>query len=114
MLVRSLALLLSSVILTNISFGTSSADYVPTCLVVPTDPQFLQKPKYPKAALRERRSGVVDLRMVVSADGKRQHLEVLKGDPDFSQSSLKAVSHWKFHPIYEAGGPVETTYLVHV
>lgn len=72
------------------------------------------RPKYPKDALRNGIGAKVELRTVITPDGKSKVLAVLSGDSEFSQNAVAAIRKWRFHPELRQGRPVETTYKIHV
>ena len=63
-------------------------------------------PVFPRTALRRNISGMVEVRFVVTADGRTESIEVLHSEPRevFSRSAVDAVSQWRFEPREEAIG----------
>jgi TonB family protein len=72
------------------------------------------RPKYPRDALNKGKGGEVDLRVIVAPNGKVTDLTVLKGEPEFSKSSLVAIQKWRFSPHSLNGHPSEASYRVQV
>lgn len=72
------------------------------------------RPKYPKDALRNGIEAKVELRAVITPDGKSKALAVVSGNSEFSQNALVAIRKWRFHPELRQGRRVETTYKIHV
>jgi len=65
------------------------------------------EPVYPALPKQLGRSGRVELRAVIAADGTIQSLQVVSGDPLFYQSALDAVRQWRYQPTVLNGQPVE-------
>lgn len=65
------------------------------------------EPMYPNLPRQLGRSGRVELRAVISADGTIQSLQVVSGDPLFYQSALAAVRQWRYQPTVLNGQRVE-------
>jgi protein TonB len=71
-------------------------------------------PDYPPLARRMGEQGRVVLRVLVSAGGlpERVELRTSSGSPRLDQSALDTVKHWKFVPARQGGQPVEAWVLV--
>jgi periplasmic protein TonB len=70
------------------------------------------EPVYPTLARQIGRSGRVELRAIIAADGGIQSLEAVGGDPMFFQSALEAVRQWRYTPTLLNGQRVEVdTYI---
>jgi protein TonB len=70
------------------------------------------EPVYPTLARQIGRSGHVELRAIIAADGTIQSLEAVGGDPMFFQSALEAVRQWRYTPTLLNGRQVEVdTYI---
>ena len=69
----------------------------------------LQKvqPVYPALARQGRIQGNVQLKAIISADGKIKSLTVLSGNPLLVDAALDAVRHWTYQPTLLNGIPVE-------
>ena len=65
------------------------------------------EPVYPTLPKQLGRSGRVELRAVIAADGTIQSLQVVSGDPLFYQSALDAVRQWRYQPTVLNGQRVE-------
>lgn len=65
------------------------------------------EPWYPADARRSRRTGWVDVRFVVSADGSVTRASVVDADPKnvFDRAALSAVERWQFTPATRNGTP---------
>jgi TonB family protein len=72
------------------------------------------EPEYPEAALKAGIEGAVELRAVISSDGKKRELTVLKGDSAFVAPTVQAVRKWRFHPVLVNGKRAQTTFTIHV
>jgi protein TonB len=69
----------------------------------------LQKvqPVYPALARQGRIQGNVQLKAIISADGKIKSLTVVSGHPLLVDAALDAVRHWTYQPTLLNGVPVE-------
>lgn len=65
-------------------------------------------PEYPRAALRNRESGTVLVRVAVDASGMPSDvtLEKNSGSRDLDRAALEAVGKWRFQPAQRDGQPV--------
>lgn len=64
------------------------------------------RPVYPEAARRAGIGGIVLLRVLVSADGRSERVEVTRGvQSDLDQAAMTAVQSWRFEPGIKAGQP---------
>ena len=66
-------------------------------------------PRYPRSAQRRNTTGWVNLGFTVARDGTVHSIEILESTPGtvFVESATKAVSQWRFDPVFENGLPVE-------
>jgi TonB family protein len=71
------------------------------------------QPAYPENARRSREQGIVTLYAVIEADGTVHDLQVVhSASPSLDQSSLQAVSHWRYVPFACNGSPSRSyTYI---
>jgi len=88
------------------------APAAPTQITVGGDVQagrILQRvqPVYPALAREGRIQGNVQLKAVISADGKIKTLTVVSGHPLLVDAALDAVRHWTYQPTLLNGSPVE-------
>jgi TonB family protein len=65
------------------------------------------QPDYPQIARNERLQGTVRLHALIAKDGSLARLYVVKGYCSLADSSLKAVSQWRYVPTVFNGEPVE-------
>lgn len=65
------------------------------------------KPVYPEIARRARIEGVVQLRGVITREGRIAQLKVLSGHPMLVKAALEAVSQWVYSPTLLNQRPVE-------
>jgi protein TonB len=65
------------------------------------------QPVYPALARRGRIQGNVQLKAIISADGKIKTLTVVSGNPLLVNAALDAVRHWTYQPTLLNGSPVE-------
>ena len=77
-------------------------------------PKAMVQPKYPAAALKAGIEGAVELRAVISSNGKTQKLTLVKGDPVFATPTVQAIRKWRFHAVLVNGKRVQTAYPLQV
>ena len=65
------------------------------------------QPVYPKLARQGRIQGNVQLKAIISADGKIKTLSVVSGHPLLVDAAMDAVRHWTYQPTLLNGLPVE-------
>lgn len=65
------------------------------------------QPVYPALARQGRIQGNVQLKAIISADGKIKTLTVVSGHPLLVDAALDAVRHWTYQPTLLNGVPVE-------
>jgi hypothetical protein len=65
------------------------------------------QPEYPAKARGEFLQGTVKLHALIGKDGALRKLYVIKGYCSFAESSLKAVSQWRYAPTLFNGQPIE-------
>jgi TonB family protein len=71
--------------------------------------------EYTDKARKERKQGVVVIRMVVGADGLPRDIKVDRSlSPDLDESATDAVRKWKFSPATKDGEPVAVQVNVEV
>jgi protein TonB len=70
------------------------------------------EPAFPALARQLHRSGKVELHAIIGTDGSVQSLQVVSGDPLFTNSAREAVLQWRYKPTYLNGEPMEVdTYI---
>jgi TonB family protein len=82
-----------------------------------TPPKLLKKvePKYTPEAKDARIEGAVVLKVVVTAEGKADNIEVVKGlDPGLDQNAMDAVAQWVFQPGTKDGQPVNVAATIEI
>ena len=62
-------------------------------------------PDYPPVAKVNYLEGVVQIEITVDNHGRVSAAHVLRGNPILAAASLKAVTHWLYHPLTTATGP---------
>jgi protein TonB len=65
------------------------------------------QPVYPTLARQGRIQGNVQLKAIISPDGKIKTLRVVSGHPLLVDAALDAVRHWTYQPTLLNGNPVE-------
>lgn len=70
------------------------------------------EPIYPALPKQMRREGRVELRAIISTEGRIESLEAVGGDALFYQSAMDAVRQWRYRPTILNGSAVEVeTYI---
>ena len=64
-----------------------------------------RKPVYPRSALLAHQAGSVLLDAFIARDGSVQRVDVVRGDPDFINSAVAAVTWWRYQPFLVRGQP---------
>ena len=64
-------------------------------------------PKYPKAARKKHLEGQVILKGTITKSGDVVDLQLVSGDPLFTQAALDAVKKWKYRPYLKGGQAVD-------
>ena len=73
------------------------------------------QPEYPEAAKKAKLEGIVDVDLVVGADGKVERAEIQNSTNEvFNEAALSAVRRWTFSPALEEGKPVASGLTVPV
>jgi protein TonB len=72
------------------------------------------QPEYPEIARAAHREGNVILQAVIGADGHVESVSVLRSEPLFDKSAIKAVSQWVYRPARLRGLPVKVFFTVYV
>ena len=63
-------------------------------------------PAYPDAAVRTRRSGRVEIEVVIAETGKTADARVTRSvDPELDEAALEAVRQWEYEPMLVHGRP---------
>ena len=65
------------------------------------------EPRYPPLGIQTRTQGTVQLRAIISREGRITALEVVSGPPLLVQAALDAVRQWRYRPTILNGEPVE-------
>jgi protein TonB len=73
-----------------------------------------RRPLYPEAQRARDLEARVYLKVVVSAAGVVEDVQVLAGDPAFADSALAAARDWRFSPTLVAGRPTAVSFVVKV
>jgi TonB family protein len=67
---------------------------------------FQSKPDYPQLARMARIQGIVRLDAIIGQDGTIEDLKAISGHPLLLQSSMDAISKWRYQPTLVKGKPV--------
>lgn len=85
-------------------------DVVGTDVHQPPTPWANRPPLYPDQAILERREGIVQLRIAISASGKVTNVEITRSSTHsiLDAAAVRAARSWRFEPAKENGTAVET------
>ena len=95
-----------------VSFGMANSQAQEPLKLGPgiTPPKIISKvqPSYPVDAKKAKHEGIVQLALVIGADGKIENIRVSKPlDPSLDKSAIDAVRQWTFEPATKDGKPVK-------
>jgi protein TonB len=65
-------------------------------------------PDYPPLAEQQRIQGIVELHLVIDADGNVRSVTLLSGSPLLAPAAMAAAQNWRYLPALLNGEPVET------
>lgn len=71
-------------------------------------------PEYPDALRAQGVGGQVFLKIVLSAAGAVEDVQVLAGDPAFAEAAVAAVRGWSYSPALVEGRPTAVYFVVKV
>ena len=80
----------------------------PTTPTIPAQIVRRTRVAYPTGAAPQRIEGIVELSVVVRADGKVKEVRVVKGNPYLGGVAAQSVKEWLYEPAYFRGKPVES------
>ena len=80
----------------------------------PPRPIKIVKPRYPKDALAKKIQGLVEVEILIDANGLVARARVVKSVPGLDEAALDTVERWRFHPATKKGRPVATVALAPV
>jgi len=75
-------------------------------------PRYWLQPIYPKAAVKKKLGGKVQLAALVAADGRVKKVATLSGDEDLADAADDALKEWSFQPCLVSGTPAEVTVAI--
>ncbi|MGH9593313.1 MAG: energy transducer TonB, partial [Bryobacteraceae bacterium] len=80
--------------------------YVPrTTQTVPAQVIEQRPPVYPQAARAAGLTGTVELHVAIAADGKVQHIQVVRGNDLLANAAIEAVKRWRYQAARRGGMP---------
>lgn len=71
------------------------------------DAVYLEKPKYPSRALKEKVAGVVTVQIAINEKGKVESAEAVEGHPLLREAAVDAAKKARFNPILKDGKAVK-------
>jgi len=72
------------------------------------------QPKYPREARKGGEVGMVRLKVVITADGKVDDIQLVDGGPPFSDAALEAVRKWRYQPAKYQGQTIAVRRVIEV
>lgn len=71
-------------------------------------------PAYPQEARAEGRTGLVVLKVVITADGSVSDVELLRGEEPFASAAISAVRQWRYKPAMYQGKPISVYRIIQI
>ena len=71
-------------------------------------------PAYPQEARASGKTGMVVLKVVITADGSVADVQVMRGDEPFVSSAVQAVKKWKYEPARFKGQPITVYRIIQI
>lgn len=72
------------------------------------------QPKYPREARKSGKTGLVRLKVIVTADGKLEDIQLVEGEAPFSDAALQAVRRWRYQPAKYQGKTIAVRRVIEV
>jgi TonB family protein len=72
------------------------------------------QPKYPREARKAGKVGLVRFKVVITADGHVDGIEVVDGEPPFADAALQAVRKWRYQPAQYQGETIAVRRVIEV
>ncbi len=71
-------------------------------------------PAYPQEARAAGKTGMVILKVVITADGNVADVKVMRGEEPFVSSAVQAVKKWKYEPARYKGQPITVYRIIQI
>ena len=72
------------------------------------------QPKYPREARKNGATGMVRLKVIVTADGHVEDIQLVDGQAPFSEAALQAVRKWRYRPAEYQGESISVRRVIEV
>jgi len=80
----------------------------------PPRPIKITRPQYPQEAFVKKIEGIVELEIIIDANGRVSRARVVKSIPLLDAAAIQTVQQWVFQPAIKAGRPVATVAMAPV
>jgi protein TonB len=72
------------------------------------------QPKYPVQARKDGKTGMVRLKVIVTADGHLDDVQLVEGEAPFTEAALQAVRKWRYQPAKYQGESISVRRMIEV
>jgi TonB family protein len=72
------------------------------------------QPKYPREARKSGKTGLVRLKVIVTAEGKLEDIQLVDGEAPFADAALQAVRKWRYQPAKLQGETIAVRRVIEV
>ncbi|MGD9764526.1 MAG: energy transducer TonB [Candidatus Binatia bacterium] len=73
-----------------------------------------RRPMYPQVALAEQRTGLVILKVVITAEGQVDEVQVVRGEEPFTAAAVATVKKWRYEPARYNGAPIAVYRIIQI
>lgn len=72
------------------------------------------QPKYPREARKAGKVGLVRLKVIITAEGHVEDIQLVEGDEPFATEALQAVKRWRYQPAKLSGDTIAVRRMIEV
>ena len=72
------------------------------------------QPKYPREARKAGKVGLVRLKVIITAEGHVEDIQLVEGDEPFATEALQAVKRWRYQPAELSGDTIAVRRMIEV
>ena len=72
------------------------------------------QPKYPREARKDGKTGLVRLKVIVTAEGRLEDIQLVDGEAPFTDAALQAVRKWRYQPAVLKGESIAVRRMIEV
>jgi TonB family protein len=87
---------------------------LPTGATAPQPSRGNPQPKYPREARKDGKTGLVRLKVIVTADGHLDDIQLVDGEAPFADAALQAVRKWRYQPAQLKGENIAVRRVIEV